>query len=191
MAAIILYLSQHYNGSEHVPPLFSRMGRKRPDGWRYALLCSPPTRLRVSFAVNNLLCWPRNVEGNVCNPSWTQGMNQSSITYANPTNAGSTTPTHSPAFVEGSASNLTSPEIPYLPRHAYSALPRTVRYPHRFHRSPPSTMTSPFQFPFPENPVPNDSQQESNSQRHLTNGAQCTPYSGTAHISVVTDEEYH
>ena len=148
---------------------------------------------------------PYDVEGNIRDPSWTQGMNQSSITHADPMNAGSTTPTHSPAFVEGSASNLTSPEIPYLPRYVEEqkmGLPNLdTSTPYTFAPNRPlsptasttssssSTMTSPFQFPFPENPVPNDGRQEFNFRRHSTNGAELTLHGGTAHISVVSNEE--
>ena len=147
---------------------------------------------------------PYDVEGNVRDPSWTQGMNQSSITHADPMNAGSTTPTHSPAFVEGTASNLTSPEIPYLPRYVEDqkmGLPNLdTSAPYTFTSNRPlspsasttssssSTMTSPFQFPFPENPVPND-RSDFNFRRHSTNGAELTLHGGTAHISVMGNDE--
>ena len=41
-----------------------------------------------------------------------------------------------------------------------------------------STMTSPFQFLFPENPVPNDGRQVFNFRRHPTNGAELTLHGG-------------
>lgn len=145
-----------------------------------------------------------DMEGNIRDPSWTQGMNQSSITHADPMNAGSTTPTHSPAFVEGTASNLTSPEIPYLPRYVEDqkmGLPNLdTSTPYTFAPNRPlsptasttssssSTMTSPFQFPFPENPVQSD-RPDFNFRRHSTNGAELTLHGGTAHISVVSNEE--
>jgi len=147
---------------------------------------------------------PYDVEGNIRDPSWTQGMNQSSITHADPMNAGSTTPTHSPTFVEGPPSNLTSPEIPYLPRYVedqkmgLSNLDTSATYTFASNRplspsasttsSSSSTMTSPFQFPFPENPVPND-RSDFNFRRHSTNGAELTLHGGTAHISVMGNDE--
>jgi len=148
---------------------------------------------------------PYDVEGNIRDPSWTQGMNQSSITHADPMNTGSTTPTHSPAFVEGPPSNLTSPEIPYLPRYVedqkmgLSNLDTSTPYTFAPNRplsptasttsSSSSTMTSPFQFPFPENPVQNEHRPDFNFRRHSTNGAELTLHGGTAHISVVSNDE--
>ena len=147
---------------------------------------------------------PYDVEGNIRDPSWTQGMNQSPITHADPMNAGSTTPAHSPTFVEGSTSNLTSPEISYLPRYMedqkmhlsnldtstpYSFAPnRPVSPSASTTSSSSSTMTSPFQFPFPENPVPGD-RADFNFRRHSTTGAELTLHGGTAHISVVSNDE--
>ena len=147
-----------------------------------------------------------DVEGNVRDPSWTQGMNQSSIAHADPMNPGSTTPTHSPAFIEGSASNLTSPEIPYLPRYVEDqkmGLPNLdTSTPYTFAPNRPlsptasttssssSTMTSPFQFPFPGDPVSNDRPDFNSFRRHSTNGgAELTLHGGTAHISVVSNDE--
>ena len=145
-----------------------------------------------------------DVEGNIRDPSWTQGMNQSPITHADPMNAGSTTPAHSPAFVEGPPSNLTSPEIPYLSRYVEDqkmSLPNLdTSTPYTFAPNRPlspsasttssssSTMTSPFQFPFPENTVPGD-RQDFNFRRHSTNGAELTLHGGTAHISVMSNDE--
>ena len=146
---------------------------------------------------------PYDAEGNIRDPSWTQGMNQSPITHNDPMNTGGDTP-HSPAFVEGPPSNLTSPEIPYLPRYVEEqkmALPNLdTSTPYTFAPNRPlsptasttssssSTMTSPFQFPFPDNPVPND-RQDFNFRRHSTNGAELTLHGGTAHISVVGNDE--
>ena len=151
---------------------------------------------------------PYDAEGNIRDPSWTQGINQSPITHADPMNTGSTTPTHSPTFVEGTPSNLTSPEIPYLSRYVEdqkmalpnldTSAPYTFAHNHRplsptasTTSSSSSTMTSPFQFPFPENPVPND-RADFNFRRHSTNGAELTLHGGTAHISVMNnnDERY-
>ena len=148
---------------------------------------------------------PYDAEGNIRDPSWTQGMNHSPITHADPMNAGSTTPTHSPTFVEGTASNLTSPEIPYLPRYVEDqkmALPNldtSTSYTFAPNRplsptasttsSSSSTMTSPFQFPFPDgNPVPGE-RADFNFRRHSTNGAELTLHGGTAHISIMGNEE--
>lgn len=131
-------------------------------------------------------------------------MNQQPMTHADPMNAGTTTPTHSPTFVEGPPSNLTSPEIPYLPRYVEEQkmglpnLDTSAQYTFAPNRplsptasttsSSSSTMTSPFQFPFPENPVPAD-RQDFNFRRHSTNGAEITLHGGTAHISVMNNEE--
>ena len=51
-----------------------------------------------------------------------------------------------------------------------------------------STMTSPFQSPFPGNPVPSDLP-DVHFRRHSTNGVELTLHSGTAHISVTSNEE--
>ena len=106
-----------------------------------------------------------DVEGNVRDPSCrTQDMNRSSgISHADPMNLGNPTPTHSPASVEGSASNLISPETPCLPRYVGDqkmGLPDLGTSPPRplspASSSLSSTMASPFQFPFPDNPMPSN-----------------------------------
>ena len=142
-----------------------------------------------------------DVEGNVRDPSWTQGVNQSSISHADPMDLGGPTPTYSPAFVERPVSDLTSPEIPYLLRYAGDqkiGLPDLGTSPPRpsspatsttsTTSSSSSTMTSPFQFPFPQNPVPDD-RPEFNFKHH-SNGAELTMHGGTAHIPVVSNDEH-
>ena len=147
---------------------------------------------------------PYGVGGNIRDPSWTQGMNQSSITHTYPTNAGSTTPTHSPAFVEGMASNLMSPGFLYLPRYVedpkigLSNLDTSAPYTFTSNRPLPpsastsssssSTMTSPLQLPFPKNPAPND-RPDFNFRHHSTNGAELTLHGGAAHISAAGNDE--
>ena len=117
---------------------------------------------------------------------------------------GSTSPASSPIFVDGSISNLTPPETPYLPGYAEDRqmdLPNLdTSTPYTFAPNRPlsptasttssssSTMTSPFQFPFPDNPVPSD-RPDFNFQRHSTNGAELTLHGGAAHISVVNNDE--
>ena len=53
-----------------------------------------------------------------------------------------------------------------------------------------STMTSPFQFTFPGNPVPDD-RPDFNFKHHSINGAELTMHGGTAYISVVSNDEHY
>jgi len=148
------------------------------------------------------LVLPMTREGNIRDPSWTQDMNQSSITHTDPVNTGSTIPIDPPTLVdvEGSASDLTSPEIPYVEDEKMGLPNLDTSTPYTFAPNRPlsptasttssssSTMTSPFQFPFPENPAPNE-RLVSGFRRRSTDGAESTPHDGTAHIPVVSDDE--
>ena len=56
----------------------------------------------------------RDVESDTRDPSCTQSIDKSSTTHIAPMNTESAIPPHPPTSVEGTASNLTSPETPYL-----------------------------------------------------------------------------
>jgi hypothetical protein len=109
MGAVCPPVQPQHNYSSRSPSITSYTGQKTMDTRRSPIHTQQHLPKYGAYS-------SYDVEGNICDPSWTQGANQSPITHTNPMNTGSTTPTHSPTFVEGPPSNHTSPEIPYLLR---------------------------------------------------------------------------
>jgi len=145
-----------------------------------------------------------DVEGHVRDPTWSQNMSQAPIHGSDAMHQDSGSSSHSPGFVE-SSSNLTSPEMSYVPRYPVedqkmplANLDTTASYvfpnsrplsPSSTTSSSSSTMTSPFQFPFSDGNVPQE-RPEFNFRRHSAGtGAELTLHGGTAHISLMGEND--
>jgi hypothetical protein len=145
---------------------------------------------------------PYDVEGGVREHAWSQNMTQAPMSGGDPMQQDGGSSSHSPGFVEA-ASNLTSPEMSYVPRYPVddqkmSLTNLDTNAPYVFSQSRPlspsasttssasSTMTSPFQFPFPDGSATHQDRPDFNFRRQSAGaGAELTLHGGTAHISLM------